>query len=856
MRGVPPGIQKGFDEARSRLLATFEAVARELDALLADLLSRPFPAPGELTDALAERWLHEPAQQCRRMRPLERLLEAIEEHRRRCQELARSRDAVQAPASDFLPDWLAATEQREGRRWGGLVTTVGQAVMEALAPWVLLRRTALRVSGGVGGGYDPSSAHAAWKTRVGHLRRRLQKLLAELAQPDRPAPPRRALSAARRSKLEALLDRRLAWWRRYAEAVTGALALEEALWETDRRIGEVSLIAIAQLGQERSVLLGEMDGLIAWLEGAAGQQPGRQASLLLPEDRLRRWREATWAAVRELLPAQLEVVARWVPLPRRRLPWRLIRPQGELLAALEIVAEPLLLAAFREAGSLHRAILQDLERARQVIAFSQEITEREGEAGKAAAREALQNASLLLRHRRDSLPEVLPWLQPLVRQATAAAFYRAQLELDRDRFGLWGYLAREGWQQAVSAARAWSLDHLRRAARGLRDLWRRLSAQLLARIGWEQFARPAPVRVERREILSESLGVDLAPRGLPRIYQRLFRPEPVEDPRFLVGRQAEMAAMAELRSLWEQGRAACGLVVGERGSGKTSLLNCACVQIFRDVEVVRTQFQHRIWMAAEMRQFLQERVGVDAERRAVVILEELERAFLRCVGGFDAFRELLRTMVATSGRLLWIVAMNKAAFQLLRAALSLERYFSHRVNATTVERSHLEEAILMRHHLTGLRLHFLEPAEFDRRRSRWSARLGLRASPQQAFFDALYRESEGLFRSAFELWLSHIERSEAGVLYVKPLESVNYQSLLADLSLEDLFTLQALMQHGSLTPEEHALVFGTRLKASEDRLELLEDRELIQPDPGRAGYRVRPEAARAVRVALHRSNLL
>lgn len=856
MRTDPPEVRRLFDETRAGLLAAFGAVVRELGALPAAMASRALPVAGELTEELAQTWLHEPVGAWRRVRPLERLLDAIEEYRRRCHELARAGERMQPPHGDLPADWLAAIEKYEGRRWGRLITIAGQLITESLTPWGLLRRMVLRAAAGAGGRYNVARAYADWQTRAGRLGSCLEQILAELNRPPRVAFPRRPASEASRRKLRLLLDGRVAWWRRYSEAVAGALALELAFWDVSRRIEEAYGAAIARLEDERAGLLCEMDGLIAWLESAEGEQPARRAGLLQPEEHLQRWREATRAAVRELVTAQLEVVTHWAPLPSRRLPWRLTRPQAELLTALANVADPLLLDAFRAVTSLHRTALQDLERARQVIAFSHEIAEREGEAGRAAAREALRNALLLLRHRRKSLPGIRLSFEPMARRATAAAFYRVHLKLDRDRFGLWGYLAREGAQQAVSAARAWSLEVLRRTARALRTVWRRLAAHLLARIGWEQVAMPARVHVERREILSESLGVELALRGLPRIYQRLFQAEPVEDPRFLVGREAEMGAMGELRRLWEQGRAACALLVGERGSGKTSLLNCACKQIFRDVELLRTQFQDRIWTAGEMRRFLHERLAVDAERRAVVILEELERAFLRCVGGFDGFRELLRTMVATSGRLLWIVAMNKAAFHLLRAALGLERYFSHRINATTVERRHLEEAILMRHHLTGLRLHFLVPAEPDRRRGRWSARLGLRASPQQAFFDALYRESEGLFRSAFELWLRHIERSEAGVLYVKPLEAVNYQSLLADLTLDDLFTLQALLQHGSLTSEEHALVFGVGLKASDDRLELLEDRELIQPDPGRAGYRVRPEAARAVRVALHRSNLL
>ena len=82
-------------------------------------------------------------------------------------------------------------------------------------------------------------------------------------------------------------------------------------------------------------------------------------------------------------------------MPGWRASWRLLRPQRVLLQALDEIARPGLLAVFREAEAVHRAAVHDMERVRQVMAFSHELTEREGESGREAAREALANAVLL-----------------------------------------------------------------------------------------------------------------------------------------------------------------------------------------------------------------------------------------------------------------------------------------------------------------------------------------------------------------------------------------------------------------------------------------------------------------------------
>jgi hypothetical protein len=153
-------------------------------------------------------------------------------------------------------------------------------------------------------------------------------------------------------------------------------------------------------------------------------------------------------------------------------------------------------------------------------------------------------------------------------------------------------------------------------------------------------------------------------------------------------------------------------------------------------------------------------------------------------------------------------------------------------------------------------LHFAAPPGKSRLAERARQILGLKEDREQLFFDALYRESEGVFRSAFELWRRHIDRAEGGILYLRHPMEPDYELLASRLGRHDLFTLQAILQHGSLTPPEHALVFGLTEKQSRNALEGLADREILEPDPQATGWRVRPEAGHFVRRTLDRENLL
>ena len=105
----------------------------------------------------------------------------------------------------------------------------------------------------------------------------------------------------------------------------------------------------------------------------------------------------------------------------------------------------------------------------------------------------------------------------------------------------------------------------------------------------EERFRPGP-RVQpvvRRTTLRDTLSLPASKRDLPEIYRLLFRLAPVEDQRFLMGREQELAGLEQALKDWETGRFAACLVVGARGSGKTSLLNCAAADIFAKRAVVR-----------------------------------------------------------------------------------------------------------------------------------------------------------------------------------------------------------------------------------------------------------------------------
>jgi hypothetical protein len=133
--------------------------------------------------------------------------------------------------------------------------------------------------------------------------------------------------------------------------------------------------------------------------------------------------------------------------------------------------------------------------------------------------------------------------------------------------------------------------------------------------------------------------------------------------------------------------------------------------------------------------------------------------------------------------------------------------------------------------------------------------LGIQRSPREKYFEALYSQSNGVFRSAFRLWNASIVWADSGSIRLRPPDAPETGSLAAALNLDDMFALQAIFQHGSLTFEEIAHIFDAPLESAVDRLERLQDIGLLEYQEGVPGLRIRPRIAHLVRRVLDANNL-
>jgi hypothetical protein len=308
---------------------------------------------------------------------------------------------------------------------------------------------------------------------------------------------------------------------------------------------------------------------------------------------------------------------------------------------------------------------------------------------------------------------------------------------------------------------------------------------------------------------------------VPFAYRRLFRTTPLEVSEFLAGRSGALGTIETACRRWRQERFSSVVIIGEQGSGKTSLINCAMEQKLKGLPLVRHRIDKGVLNEGTFVQLLNglldmqgtdladlERKIADSHERRIVLLEDLHRLHLRALGGLGLLKRFLEFIDATGGNILWLISIEQAAWQYLDHIQKVSRHFAFRIETGHLSRQELEGAIMARHRATGYRLGFT-PAEGGREEGQESLR--------RAFFDRLNRASGGNVFSAIFYWLRSVEGVEGDLLKIKPLEELRLEFLQA-LPLNELVYLAMIVQHGGLTAEDFTAIF--RIPQGEGRTRL------------------------------------
>ncbi len=357
---------------------------------------------------------------------------------------------------------------------------------------------------------------------------------------------------------------------------------------------------------------------------------------------------------------------------------------------------------------------------------------------------------------------------------------------------------------------------------------------------------------------------------LPYVYQRLFLLEPLTNLRFFNGREQEIAAIRQEYINWKNGSATGLVIVGETGSGKTSLLNQIESKLFNSHSLIKLELQEKLYSESKLTDFLKKKLGypnasslteieiriMHEKENRICILENLHHSFLRIVNGLDTLEKFLLLITRTQQKIFWIVTCNHQAWHYLDKVMNISRNFSKVLSLGSISAEEMKSILLKRHRVSGYELNFEIPKSWPQNgklNKYFNGRTGHQRLLQEFFFTELNELSAGNITIAILHWLRAIDKFAADKLILTPYVGFDY-SCLTELQEEDLFTLASILNHEILSASDHALIFRQIPENSMIQLGRLQNYGLLLPVG--SGFQVNPFLYRPLVKLLSAKNVL
>lgn len=357
------------------------------------------------------------------------------------------------------------------------------------------------------------------------------------------------------------------------------------------------------------------------------------------------------------------------------------------------------------------------------------------------------------------------------------------------------------------------------------------------KLGWYHTGRvpvtaPANFLIQTRKNLEK----------LPYVYQRLFKIEPLEDSRKFIGREKEISFLSSAFQEWRNNRTGMVALVGEKGGGKTSLLNYMEEKHYKGIIVKRIVFTGSVWDESDLLRYFNDALGnesgslgdLEAKIQAmpadmVFILDDVHKMFVRKPGGFEGLKILLVFMSRTQNKVHWVCTFGKYGFEYLDRILKLSENFRYLFHLKGLPDEVVREIILKLHRVSGFFVKYeeTEKALQDKRYLKFTREKEKQDYLEKDYFESLCEFAEGNLTVGKLYWLSTINNVDETTVYVRPWNYLSVADIQA-LPEDELFTLGFFIQHEVLTIEEHANMLRIPVKTSELMLNRMKEKGIIR----------------------------
>ena len=370
--------------------------------------------------------------------------------------------------------------------------------------------------------------------------------------------------------------------------------------------------------------------------------------------------------------------------------------------------------------------------------------------------------------------------------------------------------------------------------------------------------------IELSDFLLQS---EKAIKQLPYVYRRLYEIKPLEEEGFFEGRAKEAAKLEEAFNHWEVSTISSAVIVGEKGSGASSLLN-QFVRNHSDSNIIRRKMTTTACSAEAFSNFFDELFDEDTlvnfDRivdflnhgvKRIIILEDIQHFYLKKPNGFEAITLLFELISQTAKNIFWLVSTSTFSWSYFQKTIAIERYIRHKIVLSPLSDEQIIKLIMKRHRVSGYNLKFDESqvphkdlfSTFKKKVD--TSQDGL----QKSFFSELNAFAQSNISLALLYWLRSALSFEDNTVIIGKIKNIKF-NFLTSLDTNSIFTLHSLLLHETLNVKEHAEIFHQAEKQSRMTLMVLEDSGILVSKDGE--FHINHLIYRQVVTVLRNKNLI
>ena len=329
-----------------------------------------------------------------------------------------------------------------------------------------------------------------------------------------------------------------------------------------------------------------------------------------------------------------------------------------------------------------------------------------------------------------------------------------------------------------------------------------------------------------RQFINETHTISSNLNQLPRVYFRLFNLDPVQDKRFFITYQKHWDYLKTFSKEGNFHESQKILIIGDRGMGKSSLINIAQMDI-KTGRLIRIDSDDNETPLKTIARTLSCNTNTVSLLQAMkktsttIIMDNADQLLNK--RHLQEFEKLFDLICQSPQQVHWILSITKCNLESLDLAYGVRSLFSKIIDLNKLDFNSGMEIIFGRHRLSGLTIHY--PKTFI---NNWALKLGL-STEDEMFFRVLFERSHGHVRHLIHLWLLSLISADSNSIKLSMERTMEWgMPMIHDFSVLQRYLLAQLYSHHHMNIQSLSNNLGTSPSVINNEIRYMEQCGLIQ----------------------------